>query len=460
MKQTQIQQELMKRSILVLFSFIVLQASTQNSAVLRGSFPAAKEKEIRLMGFVGTQDTLFAQTITDTSGNFALHYPKKYKGAAILQVKEMTNLIVLINNENFEITWSNFKDFNGVQFTNSMENQVFQEAFTINMDAQKKLAGLTYLLPFYKKNFTKTELTALLELEINSESSRFEAFLNKLPNTSYAKAYLSYRTVLQNLQKENKTQAEETDAESAFLALDFSDERLFYSGLVQDFIEAYFKQVYKLENKELIVKKLLVFSDILKRSMQSNPMALNNYTKYLVQQFEKNGLVEVSEHIALSLLNDNKCIIDRKTLPLLEQYKKMALGNTVPALILHNQPKHKTSAEIKSKYQVIVFGASWCEACKTDIPQLKEYAEMFKTKYDAEIIFISIDTKEEEFINFKKDFPFISSCDFKGWEGDNVKNYYVFATPTLIVLDSKRKIVAKPNNAITAAKWLYENSQK
>ena len=34
-------------------------------------------------------------------------------------------LLVLLNNENVEITWADFKDFTGVQFTNSKENEVF-----------------------------------------------------------------------------------------------------------------------------------------------------------------------------------------------------------------------------------------------------------------------------------------------------------------------------------------------
>ena len=237
----------MKKYSFIVLCFIVLQAAAQNITVLKGSFTAAKEKEIRLMGFLGTKDTLLAQTKTDALGNFQFDYPKKHKGAATLQVKEATSLIVLLNNENFEITWPNFKDFTALQFTNSTENEAFQQAYTINMDAQKKLAGLTYLLPFYKNDLTKKEMTAQLEQEITSENSRFEAYLNKLPHTSYAKAYLTYRAVLQKLQKENKTQVEATDAEAAFLVLDFSNESLFYSGLAKELFDAYLKQSFILQ---------------------------------------------------------------------------------------------------------------------------------------------------------------------------------------------------------------------
>ena len=446
-----------KYSFIVLF-FIVLEASAQNSVVLKGSFTAAKETEIRLMGFIGTQDTVLAQTKTDALGNFLLYYPKKYKGAASLQVKEMTNLIVLLNNENVEIAWSNFKDFSDLKFTNSKENEAFQQAYTINMDAQKKLAGLSYLLPFYKNDLTKKEITAQLEQEIISENSRFEAYLKKLAHTSYAMSYLKYRAVLQKLQKENKTQAEKTEVETTFLTLDFSDESLFYSGLAKELFDAYLKQTFTLQEEALIVSKLNSFSDLLKISSRVNTKALNQYSEFLVKEYEKFGLINCAEHLALSLLDDNKCIINDKTLPILEQYKKMVIGNKAADMVFSSGLKYKTLSEVPGKYKVVVFGASWCEACSKEMPQFKEYVELFKTKYDSEIVFVSLDTDKQKYDAFVKDLPFINTCDYKGWGSPNVTNYYVFATPSVYVLDTENKIVAKPRDAIATAKWLYENN--
>jgi thiol-disulfide isomerase/thioredoxin len=447
----------MKNYSFIVLYFIVLQASAQNSNLLKGSFSAAKETEIRLMGYTGTKDTLLAQTKTDTLGNFQLDYPQKYKGAATLQVKEMTNLIVLLNNENFEIKWADFKDFTALQFTNTRENEAFQQAFTINMDAQKKLAGLTYLLPLYKMDPTKKEWTAQLEQEIANENNRFQAYLNKLPHTSYAKMYLTYRAVLQKLQKENKTQVEATEAEAAFLALDFNDESLFYSGLAKELFDAYLKQTFTLQEEALVVSKLNAFSDVLKKSSQGNTKALNQYSEYLMKEYEKFGLIACAEHLALSLLDDNKCIINDKTLPILEQYKKMAIGNKAADMVFSAGLKYNKLSEIPAKYKVVVFGASWCDACKNEMPQFKDYAALFKTTYDAEIVFVSLDTDKEKYNAYIRDLPFINTCDYMGWGSTNVKNYYVFATPSIFVLNAENKIVAKPIDAIATAKWLYEN---
>ena len=52
----------MKKIIFIVLCFIVLQAAAQNSAVLKGSFSAAKETEIRLNTFtVGCTEGKFTQ---------------------------------------------------------------------------------------------------------------------------------------------------------------------------------------------------------------------------------------------------------------------------------------------------------------------------------------------------------------------------------------------------------------
>jgi hypothetical protein len=58
----------MKKYSFIVLYFIVLQASAQHSTVIKGSFSTAKETEIRLMGFIGTKNTLLAQTKTDALG--------------------------------------------------------------------------------------------------------------------------------------------------------------------------------------------------------------------------------------------------------------------------------------------------------------------------------------------------------------------------------------------------------
>ena len=48
----------------------------------------------------------------------------------------------------------------------------------------------------------------------------------------------------------------------------------------------------------------------------------------------------------------------------------------------------------------------------------------------------------------------ITSCDLKGWEGQAARDYYVFATPTMYLLDADNKILVKPLSPGQITAWL------
>ena len=103
---------------------------------------------------------------------------------------------------------------------------------------------------------------------------------------------------------------------------------------------------------------------------------------------------------------------------------------------------------------MVLFGASWCSKCQEEIPKLIPYYNEWKTKYDLEIVFVSLDTVPEKFINFTSIFPWISSCDYKGWDSKAAIDYCVFGTPTMYLLDASQAIVLKPISEKQVLAWL------
>jgi len=138
------------------------------------------------------------------------------------------------------------------------------------------------------------------------------------------------------------------------------------------------------------------------------------------------------------MLSDTSCKLDSKLEALFEQYRKMAIGTNAPKLNLVNcnQPNLKFD-NINSNYKLLVFGASWCQKCTEELPKLKTFYTSWKQQYNLEIIFISLDTEMATYKEFVKNFPWISSSDLKGWEGAAAREYFVFASPTLFLVDKK-----------------------
>ncbi len=113
----------------------------------------------------------------------------------------------------------------------------------------------------------------------------------------------------------------------------------------------------------------------------------------------------------------------------------------------------KKLSNIKSKYVLVVFGAGWCQKCTEELPKIAGLYEKWKKK-ELEVVYISLDEKKEDFNNFASKFPFLSYCDYKKWNSPVVKEYYVFGTPTMFLLDSKREIVLRPNSVQQMDAWV------
>ena len=189
---------------------------------------------------------------------------------------------------------------------------------------------------------------------------------------------------------------------------------------------------------------------------------LNEITEYLFRLLEKRSLFVSSEYLALKLLNEQGCTINSDFSAQLESYRAMKKGNTAPDFEFNGDvfaPAYETGTkpkklfDIKSDYIVVVFGASWCPQCPKELSQIARLYEKWE-KYNVEVVFVSLDEEKDIFRNFVKPFPFISLCDYQKWESPVVKDYHVFATPTIYLLSSKREILLRPNAVSQLDSWV------
>ena len=213
---------------------------------IQGTFPQAKNTEIVVKGFEGFDEKELTKTTTDSLGNFTLAYPKTYKGAALLQIRNASSVIVLLNHENFQMQWDNFQDFNTLKFINSFENDAFAKGIIINQEAEQKLAGLRYLLPLYKNVKTKE---SWLKNEVGIQEETFEVFIKSLPKDSFSKDYLSFREFLGDLHltiERYKEINRVKQHELAFTKIDFANDALWHSGLLKEILSNYYLYLGKL----------------------------------------------------------------------------------------------------------------------------------------------------------------------------------------------------------------------
>jgi thiol-disulfide isomerase/thioredoxin len=242
--------------------------------------------------------------------------------------------------------------------------------------------------------------------------------------------------------------------------MDYTDTKLYKSGLLSDVIDSHF---WLIENSgrslDSVYIEMNISIDYMIENLLADEKKLNEITEYLFKFLESRSLLGSSEYLAIKLLNEQSCTINNDFASQLESYRAMKVGNTAPDFLfsgdlLNPNNKQLTKlSDIKSKYIVVVFGASWCPACSTELLQIANVYSKWKS-HDVEVVFVSLDEKAVNFKNFAKDFPFISICDYKKWDTKTVKDYHVFATPTIYLLDKNLEIILRPNSVRQMDAWV------
>ena len=118
---------------------------------------------------------------------------------------------------------------------------------------------------------------------------------------------------------------------AAFRALDYTDSRLYKSGLFKDAIESHF---WLLENSGTSLDasslEMKTSIDAMLTKLIKNEKKLNEVTNFLFDLLEKHSLFQASEYLALKVLNETSCIIDGDLAKQLESYRAMKIGNVAP----------------------------------------------------------------------------------------------------------------------------------
>ncbi|MCU0420782.1 MAG: TlpA family protein disulfide reductase [Cyclobacteriaceae bacterium] len=148
-----------------------------------------------------------------------------------------------------------------------------------------------------------------------------------------------------------------------------------------------------------------------------------------------------------------------------DKLRMSLIGMTGPNLImLDDKLQVKSLYDIKKKFTVVYFFDPDCGACKTETPKLVDFYQQNKTKLSVEVYAVSSDTSMQKMKDYVREMkiPFITVNGPRTLVGNYQKLYDAFSTPTLYVLDERKKIIAKKLPAEKLADFLsnYERFQK
>ena len=119
-------------------------------------------------------------------------------------------------------------------------------------------------------------------------------------------------------------------------------------------------------------------------------------------------------------------------------------GTEAPEIALNTiDGKQFTLKNLRGKYVVLDFWASWCGPCRAEMPNVKAAYEKYKGK-GFNIVALSFDNKLENWTKAIEDMqmPWIHLSDLKGWKTVAGQIYGVNAIPASFLVDPNGTIIA------------------
>jgi thiol-disulfide isomerase/thioredoxin len=427
----------MKRLFFSLIFLIAITAKAQNT--ISGTFSPAKEYSwlIAYRLKPGTQVYVADTAIKD--GKFNLKLPENsisgtYRLVYAVPQEEFYFDVIYNAKEDIQL---NFNQEEGVNFITSKENILFgtyfREINAIEKDLISYYSEGSTEIKRYRKILTKHNEVQNIYLE-KSEGLIANQFIKA--NESYNPSdYESVQDYVQNRK------------DYYFNNLDLQNFVLQASGFLTDKLTNYAFTALPLEpmekretekeiqaNISTIVKNLVGVSETYTFHVlytlwtQSTGSGFENTADFIFETYLKSS----------PIASNNKDIIDK-----IEIYNRLRIGAIAPELSWQVADNDKSLSSLKeAENYLLIFWSSTCGHCLRELPALHN---ALKENQNIKVVAVGLeDDKSLWKIESDKLDHFNHAIALGKWESDYAKLYDINSTPSYFILDSDKKIIAKP----------------
>ena len=455
----------MKRSLILLFC-LFLGIGSSISQTVSGTFPSLANQTIHLEGTKGFGTYSIGSAKADEKGQFSLSYSPEYYGVAFLSGEDKKPFVVILEKEGVRLEGQALSEVSTIRILEGKENRLFEQYTQEQGKREQALSAWGYLQNLYQSDplFAKQQVpNQAIQTELLRIQREDEAFIGSLHTDSFARWFLPIRKLVSSVGAVAQYRtAELQQTIAAFRGIDYADPRFQKSGLFRDVFES---QFWLLENSggtlDEIYEKMEVSLDAILASVAKDEILYNEVGAYLVELLERRSLTNAAEYLALTVLEQDKIVIQPRLAKQLEGYRAMKVGVQVPDIqftgdiLLQGKPNSGPTrlSEITAPYRLVIFGASWCPACTEEMTQLIPLYEKWNG-LGLEAIFVSLDTDPKAFQAYSEGMPFIAFSDYKKWDTQAVSDYYVSSSPSFYLIDQKGKLLLRPLSVKQIDAWV------
>lgn len=451
----------MRLTLLVLALFVSGPVLAQEGYNLQFRIDGLKDTTVWLGYYYGETTYRRDTVVVDHDGKFVFSGKEALPKGVYLIALNKTRLIefVIGEDQHFTLETDTAEYVGHMKVTGDPDNTVFFENMRFNMERHAEAQPFVKVIQDSARS-DEEKAKAREELaKINEAVAAYhEKVISEHPNTVTAKIFRITRRIEI---PEPPARADGT-IDSTFQLrwyrqhffdnFDLADDALlrmpkpFYSEKVNEYLDKLYAPHPDsvIQAIDFMVQKAkanpdtywyLVFQCVL-RYQNPDIMGLDEVFVYLYDKYFASGEMDFRANDQLK--KNMKQHADR--------LRKSLVGNTGANLIMQDiNLKPRSMYEIKSKYTVLYFFDPDCSHCRKETPKLVDFYDKNKTRYDVEVYAVSADTSLTKMADYIKEMnmTWITVNGPRTYVGPYQDLYDSVQTPTVYVLDEKKKIIAK-----------------
>ena len=480
-------------ALFIFFPLITLHA--QQVYTLKGTAKDMPDKKVELLDFYGDKNRSVSSTTVDKDGLFQFPFNENSPvGMYRLRFEKGRNVDVIYNRKDIELSITKpimqegkYSLSDGIEVLSSADTKLYY-GFLKTLDLRRKrtvlLNQLKLLYPSSPDKVPNNKATGVagagsfrsqIDVEMGNLHKGFEEYIQQLidnnPNSYTAKIIKTMKTPALNVE-ESEDEQKEWLKEHFWDSVDLSDATLLHSPVIPskvfEYISLYNNDRMGREEQEMAF--IEAADDILFKA-QADETVFGVVLDIITRKFEKSEyelvLTYIAEHYILSEsgCENSEAVVsaDRagELREKVEAIKRMAIGNLAPDIDMPQQgffdvkvaegPVVPVSglqmklSNISAENTLVLFWASWCPHCPSLLSEVKSVYEEYRDK-GFEVLAISIDKERTAWVDAitERQYRWLNYSELTGWEGKAAKDYGVWSTPRMYLLDREKRIIAKP----------------
>jgi len=397
--------------------------------------------------------------------------PVNHDGWAVFKGKDTLvggiYLVVMPNKTYFEILVSDPQKFtietDTIDFTEHMkvtgspDNQLFLDHQLYIARMQRESVALKTRMDANKDNADSTKALREIVLAQDKSVKNYRlAMVKDHPNSFMSKIIVTMsEPEIPDPPRDEKGNIKDSSFQYLYFKshfwdkVDFSDERLLRTPLLQSKIKQYTSQLTPplpdsiIASCDTIIEKSKANKEVFKYCVATLTNFYENsnimgYDAVFVHLAEKYYLTDMA-YWADSTLKAKISERVRKIRPNLLNTPAYDLNVPDTAFVMHRL------YDIKAKYTVLVFWDPTCSHCKIEIPKLAAYYDSLRAKkFSIEVFSMGIESDIELWKNYIRDnkLKWINVSDL--YNNTRFRDFYdIYSTPVIYLLDERKRIIAK-----------------